>query len=51
MIFFYIPKFLVIMCHLSEDIKAKHLTIKDPNVLWKSLNEDRYDHLKSMILS
>ena len=35
--------------HLSEDLKAKYLTIKDPSVLQKSL-KDRYDHLKTLIL-
>ena len=36
--------------HLDEGLKNEYLTIKDPFVLWKNL-EERYDHQKTVILS
>ena len=36
--------------HLDEGLKNEYLTIKDPLVLWKNL-EERYDHQKTVILS
>ena len=37
---------LIFLCHhLDESLKNEYLTVKDPLVLWKSL-QDRYDHHK-----
>ena len=35
--------------HLHQALKMKHLTIKDPYVMWNNLYE-RYCHLRSIIL-
>ncbi|XP_026442387.1 uncharacterized protein LOC113341891 [Papaver somniferum] len=35
--------------HIHDGLRSEYLTVKDPQVLWSCL-EDRYDHLKMVIL-